>query len=116
MRPPVLPTLARSLFVVCSLPAVRTLRTVVRHDRSDGRSADGDTLSDAVSATVAESGTVFESRTAFESRTVANADAGHDESVRRHVQQSLWIAMHAAANGAVSAGSDTCHNLATDDR
>ena len=98
--------------MACSLPAVRTLRTVVRHDCSNGctaGSANGDTLSDAISATVAESGTVLESG------TVANPHAGHDESVWRHVQRSVWIAMHAAADGKLSAGSGACHNMATDD-
>lgn len=75
----------------------------MRHDCSDGRPA-GSTSADPVSGPVAESG------------TLSDADAGHDESIRRKLQRSVRITVYAAAFDAVSAGSDTCGNMATDDR
>lgn len=89
--------------MVCSLPAVRAIWTIMRHDGSNGRAA-GSTNADAVSDAVAESG------------TLSDADAGHDESIRRELQRSLRITVYAAASDALSAGSGTCDNMATNDR
>ena len=75
----------------------------MRHDCSDGRAV-GSANAEPVSGAVAESG------------TLSDADAGHDESLRRELQRSMRITVYAAAINALSAGSGTCDNMATDDR
>lgn len=95
------------MFMVCAVPAVRTVRTVLRHDCTNGRtvgSRHAGTVSNAVSGAVAESG------------TAADADARHGESVRRKLQRSVWITVYAAAHDAVSARSVANDIMATDAR